>query len=55
LPGFENINLVPNGNEKMISIENIQEYIEAFIVKFFRDSIKIQIESFRDGFSKVNK
>ena len=52
-PGFDNINLVANGNEKTISIENIQEYTDAFTFKFFKDSIKLQVESFKDGFSKV--
>lgn len=53
LPGYENIPLIPNGSEKMISIENVEEFIDAFIAKFFKESIKLQVESFREGFNKV--
>ena len=52
-PGFESILLVQNGNEKVVSIENVNEYTEAFAMKFFRDSIRLQVESFREGFNKV--
>ena len=53
-PGFESILLVQNGNEKVVSIENVNEYTEAFAMKFFRDSIRLQVESFREGFNKVS-
>ena len=52
-PGSETINLVANGNEKILTIDNVQEYTEAFAHKFFKESIKIQVEAFREGFSKV--
>lgn len=53
LPGADNIELVEKGEMKTINMDNLKEYIEGFSKKFFHQTIKPQLDSFREGFCHV--
>ncbi|KAG4305465.1 hypothetical protein PORY_001021 [Pneumocystis oryctolagi] len=53
LPGFPNVHLVNNGDEKSVTIHNIGEYIDLIIDFTIGKGVKEQINAFRDGFSSV--
>jgi E3 ubiquitin-protein ligase TRIP12 len=53
LPGYPDIELVENGKEIMVSILNVDQYIERIIDMSVGSGIKSQIDSFRRGFNRV--
>ena len=54
LPGADHIELIEKGETKTINMDNLKEYIEGFSKKFFHQTIKLQLDSFREGFCHVN-
>ena len=52
-PCNEKIELVPDGNNVSVTLENLQEYIDLVLDSIFNESIRYQIDSFRKGFSSV--
>jgi E3 ubiquitin-protein ligase TRIP12 len=53
LPGYPDIDLVKNGKDIMLSIENVEEYIEAIIDMTVGSGVKYQVDAFRKGFDRV--
>ncbi|KAG5519307.1 hypothetical protein PMAC_001932 [Pneumocystis sp. 'macacae'] len=53
LPGFPDIHLVNNGDDKTVTIHNIGEYINLIIDFTIGKGVREQINAFRDGFSSV--
>lgn len=53
LQGYDNIELKPNGSNEMLSVENMQEYINLTTLFTFTNTIYNQISSFREGFNIV--
>lgn len=53
LPGYPDIDLIENGKNTMLSIFNLEQYIEAIVDMTVGSGIKAQIDSFRRGFNRV--
>ena len=51
LPGEEEIELYAGGKDKLLTIENVQEYIDLVLYSLFYDSVSLQIHSFKKGFN----
>lgn len=41
LPGFDSIELKPNGKDEDVTLDNLQEYIDLVLHYLFHESIKI--------------
>lgn len=53
LPGYSSIELVPNGSDTNVTIDNIGEYIQKVIDFTLVSGVQRQIDAFRAGFSTV--
>ncbi|KAK4232642.1 hypothetical protein QBC38DRAFT_352340 [Podospora fimiseda] len=53
LPGYPEIELVPNGAQKRLTIDNVDLYLEKVIDMTLGSGVRHQIDAFRAGFSQV--
>lgn len=53
LPGFAEIELVPNGSQIMLTIDNVDQYLEKVIDMTLGSGVRRQVDAFRTGFSQV--
>lgn len=53
LPGYANFELLPNGANIPVTIENVGTYIEKVVDAVLGSGIQKQIDAFRQGFSQV--
>ncbi|EXJ70931.1 E3 ubiquitin-protein ligase TRIP12 [Cladophialophora psammophila CBS 110553] len=53
LPGYPGIELIPNGSNVTVTMENIQQYIERVLDLSLGSGVRAQIEAFQSGFSQV--
>jgi len=53
LPGYPDIELVPNGAQVRVTIANVDEYLEKVIDMTLFSGVRRQIDAFRSGFSAV--
>lgn len=53
LPGYPNIELVPEGSHIYLSIDNVEDYLEKVIDATLGIGVRRQIDAFRAGFSVV--
>ncbi|CAI7621911.1 unnamed protein product [Penicillium pancosmium] len=53
LPGYPSIELVPNGGDVSLNIENVDQYIERVIDMTLGSGVRRQVDAFRSGFSLV--
>ena len=53
LPGFPDIELVPNGSQMRVTISNVDEYLDRVIDMTLGSGVRRQIDAFRAGFSHV--
>lgn len=53
LPGFPEIELVPNGAQISLSMENVDLYLEKVIDMTLGTGVRRQVNAFRTGFSQV--
>ncbi|KIW26064.1 uncharacterized protein PV07_09193 [Cladophialophora immunda] len=53
LPGYPSIELVPNGSNVSVTMENIQHYVERVLDLSLGSGVRAQIEAFQTGFSQV--
>ncbi|XP_059376450.1 E3 ubiquitin-protein ligase HECTD1 isoform X7 [Carassius carassius] len=51
--GFSSVDLKPNGEDEMVSMENAEEYVELMFDFCMHTGIQKQMEAFREGFNKV--
>jgi len=51
--GFDSVNLKPNGQNEILTEANAEEYIDYMIYFCMYKGIEKQLESFREGFSRV--
>ncbi|XP_039598295.1 E3 ubiquitin-protein ligase HECTD1 isoform X8 [Polypterus senegalus] len=51
--GFSVVDLKPNGEDEMVSIDNAEEYVELMFDFCMHTGIQKQMDSFRDGFNRV--
>ncbi|KAL9034161.1 MAG: hypothetical protein Q9214_007172, partial [Letrouitia sp. 1 TL-2023] len=53
LPGYPSIELIPNGSEVPVTIENVASYVEKVIDMTLGSGVQRQVDAFRQGFSQV--
>ncbi|KAJ5090070.1 Ubiquitin-protein ligase Ufd4 [Penicillium argentinense] len=53
LPGYPHIELVPNGSDIFLNIDNVDQYIERVIDMTLGVGVRRQVDAFRTGFSQV--
>jgi hypothetical protein len=53
LPGYSDIELIPNGENVTVNINNLEEYIIKIIDFTLCSGISKQVKAFREGFNKV--
>ena len=53
LPGYPNIELVGNGSNIPVTLDNVRDYIEKVLDLTLGSGVERQIEAFRAGFSQV--
>ncbi|EDV29107.1 uncharacterized protein TRIADDRAFT_20356 [Trichoplax adhaerens] len=51
--GYETVDLIANGGEKILTVENVEEYVDLMYNFCFRDGIQRQIDAFKEGFDLV--
>lgn len=52
-PGFEGIELKPNGKNTDVTIHNLQEYIDLVMNFMFHETVKVQLSAFKKGFNSI--
>ncbi|KAK4190904.1 hypothetical protein QBC35DRAFT_376785 [Podospora australis] len=53
LPGYQDIELIPNGAHTKVTISNVDLYLEKVIDMILGRGVRRQIDAFRTGFSQV--
>ncbi|UJR08940.1 hypothetical protein I4U23_013192 [Adineta vaga] len=53
LPGYSNIELKRNGKDCLVTIYNLDEYINLVVYWTLVEGVRRQFESFRDGFNSI--
>ncbi|KPP80084.1 E3 ubiquitin-protein ligase HECTD1-like [Scleropages formosus] len=51
--GFSAVDLKPNGEDEMVTLDNAEEYVELMFDFSMHSGIQKQMEAFRDGFNRV--
>ncbi|RXN20737.1 E3 ubiquitin- ligase HECTD1 isoform X1 [Labeo rohita] len=51
--GFSTVDLKPNGEDEMVTMENAEEYVELMFDFCMHTGIQKQMEAFREGFNRV--
>ncbi|XP_056151240.1 E3 ubiquitin-protein ligase HECTD1 isoform X4 [Lampris incognitus] len=51
--GFSAVDLKPNGDDEMVTLENAEEYVELMFDFCMHTGIQKQMEAFREGFNRV--
>lgn len=53
LPGYSSIELIENGSNTAVTIDNVESYVEKVIDMTLGSGVQRQVEAFRAGFSQV--
>ena len=53
LPGYDSIELVRDGKNTQLSLDNVQEYIDLVLHSLFYDCVNLQLQAFKKGFNTV--
>ncbi|KAK4197341.1 putative ubiquitin fusion degradation protein 4 [Triangularia verruculosa] len=53
LPGYPDIELIPNGSQTRLTISNVDLYLEKVIDMILGSGVRRQVDAFRTGFSQV--
>lgn len=53
LPGYPHVELVPGGKDKVVTLENLGEYVEGVVQMTLVEGVRAQMEAFKEGFSSV--
>ncbi|KAJ6027994.1 hypothetical protein N7540_003570 [Penicillium herquei] len=53
LPGYPSIELIPDGSEIFVTIDNVDQYVERVIDMTLGGGVRRQVEAFQAGFSQV--
>lgn len=49
----DSIELIRDGKETAVTLENLQEYIDLVLHAVFHETINLQLQSFKKGFNAV--
>ncbi|KAJ5173289.1 hypothetical protein N7492_005882 [Penicillium capsulatum] len=53
LPGYPDVDLIPDGSNTSLTIHNVDQYVERVIDMTLGNGVRRQVEAFRAGFSQV--
>ena len=53
MPSYDQIELVLNGKNTLLTLDNVQEYIDLVLHSTFYDCINLQLQAFKKGFNSV--
>jgi len=53
LPGYSTIELIPNGSQVSVTIENVELYLDKVIDMTLGSGVQRQVDAFRAGFTQV--
>ncbi|KAL3422079.1 HECT-domain-containing protein [Phlyctema vagabunda] len=53
LPGYSSIELLPNGSQMGVTIDNVERYLERVIDMTLGSGVQRQVDAFRAGFTQV--
>ncbi|KFX97648.1 hypothetical protein V495_08639 [Pseudogymnoascus sp. VKM F-4514 (FW-929)] len=53
MPGYSSIELIPNGSHTMVTIDNVELYLEKVIDMTLGSGVQRQVDAFRTGFTQV--
>jgi len=53
LPGYPEIELLPNGSNITVTMDNVHQYIDRVLDLSLGSGVRLQIEAFQSGFSQV--
>ncbi|GKT57698.1 HECT-domain-containing protein [Colletotrichum tofieldiae] len=53
LPGYPEIELIPNGSQARVTIDNVDSYLERVVDMTLGTGVRRQVDAFRTGFSQV--
>jgi len=53
LPGHDDIELVHDGKNTQLTLDNVQEYIDLVLHSTFYDCVNTQLQAFKKGFNSV--
>ncbi len=53
VPGYDDIELKPQGKQIVVDLNNLQEYIDLVMHFFFHETVKIQVQAFKKGFNQI--
>ncbi|KAE8267976.1 hypothetical protein A4X09_0g4365 [Tilletia walkeri] len=53
LPGHPGVELVEDGKQKTVTVNNVQEYVDGVIIQTMRDGIQPLVRAFRKGFNLI--
>ena len=53
LPGYDDIELIRGGKDTMLTLDNVQEYIDMVLHSIFYECVNLQIQAFKKGFNSV--
>jgi E3 ubiquitin-protein ligase TRIP12 len=53
LPGYPEVELIPNGSQTLVTIDNVDLYLERVIDMTLGSGVRRQVDAFRAGFSQV--
>lgn len=53
LPGYPDIELVPNGSSIVVSLDNVEKYIGMVVDMTVGSGIQKQVDAFRSGFDRI--
>ncbi|CAF1083349.1 unnamed protein product [Rotaria sordida] len=53
LPGYSNIELKKGGKDCLVTIENLEQYVNLVVYWTLIEGVRRQFESFRDGFNSI--
>lgn len=53
MPSYDQIELVLDGKNTLLTLDNVQEYIDLVLHSTFYDCINLQLQAFKKGFNSV--
>ncbi|OQV21334.1 E3 ubiquitin-protein ligase TRIP12 [Hypsibius exemplaris] len=53
LPGYDDIELCKNGRDKMVTLDNLENYVNMVTYIYLREGVHRQMEAFREAFNSV--
>ncbi|RKO92921.1 hypothetical protein BDK51DRAFT_19836 [Blyttiomyces helicus] len=53
LPGHSTVELVPGGRDRAVTIDTVEDYVDAVVEMTVGEGVRRQVEAFRKGFDRV--